>query len=252
MSFELRTVDRSKLYSGIVDQLVDGIRSGGFPPGSALPSERILATQLGVSRSSVREAIRVLEHAGVLDVRTGSGTFVSEAGLSNASMLRARAAVLGDHSPLDVVVARVALEPLGAEGAATHRRSRDLEFLRSTVDQQEVLIHQGADPADVDMDFHLGIASASNNPVLHLLVERLVAIMRQATWRELKYRSNQRGGTFELFLAQHKAILEAIEAREPERAAAEMLQHLKSIEVGLLSEVSGAGEASAASDGAGA
>src|SRR5262249_51851373 len=151
-SFELRAVDRSKLYSGIVDQLVDGIRAGGFPPGSALPSERVLAAQLGVSRTSVREAIRVLEHAGVLDVRTGSRPSGREAGRPNASRRRAGAAVLGDHSPLDVLVARRALEPLGAELAAVNRRSRDLVFLHGTIEQQEALIQQGADPAEVDMD----------------------------------------------------------------------------------------------------
>src|SRR5947208_16503981 len=98
MSFQLRTIDREKLYRGIVDQILEGIQSGAFEPLSALPAERLLAEQLGVSRASLREAIRVLEHAGVLDVRTGSGTFVSEYGRSKGSMLRAHSALVADDT----------------------------------------------------------------------------------------------------------------------------------------------------------
>jgi GntR family transcriptional repressor for pyruvate dehydrogenase complex len=236
-AFQLRTVDRSKLYTSIVDQIAEGIRSGAFPPGKALPAERMLATQLGVSRSSVREAIRVLEHAGVLDVRTGSGTFVSDAGFSKAATLRARAALLGDHSPLDVMVARRLLEPQCAELAAANRRHGDIEVLRKMMTEQRALIEASVDPADVDLRFHLAVAGASHNPVLLVLVERLVEIMGQLTWRELKNRSNERRGTFLLFLEQHGSILEAIEQSDSSRAGNEMRAHLAAVEAGLLAEV---------------
>jgi GntR family transcriptional repressor for pyruvate dehydrogenase complex len=236
-AFELRAIDHSKLYTSIVDQIVDGIRSGAFPPGSALPAERILATRLKVSRSSVREAIRVLEHAGVLDVRTGSGTFVSESGLSKAATLRAHAALLGDESPLDVMVARRALEPLCAELAATNRRGVDLQTLRSMLGEQQTLIEAALDPAEIDLQFHLAVAAASHNPVLLVLLERLIDIMGQSTWRELKHRSNEHNGTFLLFLHQHAAILEAIDQKDAPRAGAAMRDHLALVEAGLLAEV---------------
>ena len=85
----------------------------------------------------MREAIRVLEHAGVLDVRTGSGTFVSEASISSSTLLRTRAVLSGDQSPLDVVVARRALEPACAEAAALNRHEGDLEALRAVCDAHE-------------------------------------------------------------------------------------------------------------------
>jgi GntR family transcriptional regulator, transcriptional repressor for pyruvate dehydrogenase complex len=238
-AFQLRTVDRSKLYTSIVDQIAEGIRSGAFPPGKALPAERILATQLGVSRSSVREAIRVLEHAGVLDVRTGSGTFVSEEGLSKAATLRAHAALLGDQSPLDVMVARRALEPLCAELAAANRRRGDIEVLREMINEQKALVEASLDPAEVDLRFHLAVAAAGHNPVLLVLLERLIEIMGQSTWRELKYRSNERHGTFLVFLHQHSAILDAIERSDSTLAGTEMRTHLAAVEAGLLAEVPG-------------
>lgn len=237
MTFALRTIDRNKLYTSIVDQLVDGIRSGAYPAGAALPAERILATRLGVSRSSVREAIRVLEYAGVLDVRTGSGTFVTEAGLSSAARLRAQAVLVGDQSPLDVIVARRAIEPVCAELAASNRRDRDLKEMRQTVTEQARLLREEQDPADADLAFHLAIAAASRNLVLMLLSERLADIMRHQAWRELKYRSNDRHGTSGTFLDQHRAILDALERGDPDNAGARMSQHLAAIEAVLLGEV---------------
>jgi GntR family transcriptional repressor for pyruvate dehydrogenase complex len=236
-SFGLKAVDRSKLSLSIVDQLVEAIRTGGFLPGAALPAERLLAVQLGVSRSSVREAIRVLEHAGVLDVRTGSGTFVTDAGVSNVAMLRAQAALLGDQSPLDVIVARLALEPVCAELAALNRRDKDVATLRASVELQAALVERDEDPTDIDLDFHQSIAAAAQNPVLLLLVERLTSIMRQGTWRELKQRTGGRNHTFRLFLAQHASILDAIERSDGSGARERMREHLVVIQEGLLHEV---------------
>ncbi len=237
MAFELRIVDRTKLYTSIVDQIIDGVRAGAFPPGQALPAERALAAQLGVSRSSLREAIRVLEHAGVLDVRTGSGTFVSEAGVSKAALLRAQAALIGEHSPLDIVVARRALEPVCAELAAVHRHRHDVELLRAKIHEQAELNRRREDPEKVDLSFHVAVAAASQNPVLLALVERVVEIMRQGTWRTLKHRSRARPGGAERYLEQHRAILVAIERFDANGAARAMRHHLDAIEAGLLAEV---------------
>jgi GntR family transcriptional repressor for pyruvate dehydrogenase complex len=237
MAFELRTVDRTKLYTAIVDQIVEGVRSGAFPQGSALPAERVLAAQLGVSRSSVREAIRVLEHSGVLHVRVGSGTYVTDGSLSKAAMLRAHATLAGDQSPLDVVVARRALEPVCAELAAVNRNRRDIDTLRQTIHEHALHLERHGDPEEPDFAFHLSLAASSHNPVLLILVERLVEIMRQAVWRELKHRTRERAGRGERFLEQHRAILHAVERYDAPGAAGAMHAHLDAVEAGLLAEV---------------
>ena len=130
-SFELRTIDRNRLYTSIVDQIVEGIRSGAFPPARRCPRSACSPTGSASAGVSVREAIRVLEHAGILDVRTGSGTYVDDDGVSKTSALRAHAAALGDLSPLDVMIARRALEPLCARLAAMHRSSMDVSPSRA-------------------------------------------------------------------------------------------------------------------------
>jgi len=235
--FELKAVDKMKVYDSIVEQILAGIRSEAFPPGSVLPPERELAAQLGVSRGSVREAIRVLEHAGVLDVRTGSGTYVAAGGASKTFALRAHAAVLGEESPLDVIIARRAIEPVSAQYAALNRHPRDLIALKDSVSEQGRLVKLGEDPSAPDLFFHIALAEASRNPVLRLLFERIAEIMQQGTWQALKHRSRDRPGRQEMYLEEHDVILKEIQKQDAVAAARAMQQHLDSVEEGLLAEV---------------
>lgn len=237
MPFEVHAIERTRLSRSIAEQILEGVRSGALPPGRPLPAERILAARLGVSRSSVREAIRILEHTGILDVRTGSGTYVADVGSAKVAALRAEAALSGEHSPLDVIAARQAIEPSCAELAAQQRRERDLELLRETLETQERLASGGEDASGADLDFHLAVAGATHNPVLLLLVERLVEIMRRRPWSELKHRSREDPSGVARDLRQHRAVLSAIERGAGEAAARAMRTHLAAVERDLLAQV---------------
>jgi GntR family transcriptional repressor for pyruvate dehydrogenase complex len=237
MTFELRAVGRSKVSDAIVQQILEGIRSGAFGPGTVLPPERILAERFGVSRGSVREAIRSLEYAGILDVRTGSGTFVAEAGATKAAALRARAALVGEHSPLDLVVARRAIEPVCAGLAAANRSLADLRNLRKLVADQTKMLRRGEETAEVDLSFHVAIATACHNPVLAMLYDRIAEIMRQDIWLDLRRRSRALAGTPQLYLDQHKATLAAIERGDPAAATSAVEAHMHAVEERLVAEV---------------
>lgn len=237
-AFRLRTVDRTKLYVSIVEQILTGIESGAFLPGTALPAERALAAELGVSRGSVREAIRVLEHAGILDVRTGSGTYVVDPGPRKVALLRAQAALAGEQSPLDVIAARQALEPACARLAAHQRHERDLELLQESLRAQARLVSVRGDAAEPDLSFHVAVARATHNPVMLILVERLAEIMRRPPWSDLKHatRENDADGA-ERDVQEHHAVLVAIEQRDGVAAEAAMHAHLASVERDLLDQV---------------
>lgn len=232
-----RAVERSKVYSSVADQILAGVRSRAFPAGSPLPSERVLAEQFEVGRGSVREAIRVLEHAGVLEVRVGSGTYVVGDGGSREGALRARAAVAGEHSPLDLVVARASLEPACAEYAAHARTSNDLRVLEELVLRQEEVLRQGGDPSTVDADFHLAVAAASHNSVLFSLERTLVDLMGEPMWSGLKGRSLSRENQAERYLEHHRQVFRAIERRDHRRARQLMTVHMSEIETALLAEL---------------
>ncbi len=230
-------VERSRVYTSVVDQILASIRSGKFSPGTSLPAERVLANQLQVSRGSLREAIRVLEHAGVVDVRTGSGTYVTQQSGSDAAMLRAHAAVIGEHSPLDLMVARSALEPVCAEHAATSHHPGDLEAMEESIIEQDRLIREGGDVSQVDSAFHLAVAAASHNGVLLAQERMLVDLMHEQTWSELKQRSRANIGAAEQYLEHHRHVLRAIKQGDSRRAGQMMAVHMSAIETALLAEI---------------
>ncbi len=236
MAFELQAVDRRKLYLSIVSQLVEAIQSGSLEPGSAVPAERVLAESLGVSRTSVREAIRVLEHAGILDVRTGIGTFVAEDALTHAALLRGRAAAKGDQSPLDIVVVRCGLEPISAAEAALHRTERDLAALRAKLKKNEEAVAAGMDPRPVDLEFHRLVAAASHNSVLIALMTQLLNMMSGVTWQSFADRSRHWPGRPHENLVDHRAVMDAIVEHEPERAQDAMKHHLAGVRANIIAE----------------
>jgi GntR family transcriptional repressor for pyruvate dehydrogenase complex len=235
-------VERSKVYSSVVDQILASIRDGRLPPGSALPAERVLANQLQVSRGSLREAIRVLEHAGVLDVRVGSGTYVSLDSGSDTTILRAQAAMIGEHSPLDLIVARAAIEPVCAEHAARSHHPSDLQAIEDAVTEQADVTHAGGDPSEADAAFHLAVAVATHNGVLIALQRTLNDLMHEQMWSDLKHRSRSRSHASEDYLEHHRLVLEAIRQHDPRRAGQLMVMHMSAIETGLLAELDRAGE----------
>lgn len=235
-------VGRSKLYVSVVEQILASIRSGRFPPGSALPAERSLASQLQVSRGSLREALRVLEHAGVLDVRTGSGTYVATEGGSSATFLRAQAAAIGEHSPLDLMVARTAIEPVCAEQAALSHHPGDLAALEEALEEQERATEAGEDVSEADLAFHLAVAAASRNSVLLALQRMLIDLMHEQTWSELKHRSRSREHAAEEYLEHHRSVLQAIEQRDTRRAHQLMAMHMSVVESALLAELERQGD----------
>jgi GntR family transcriptional repressor for pyruvate dehydrogenase complex len=230
---KLKSIDRTRLSASIVWRIEEAIRAGGLQPGEPLPPERVLSDQLGVSRSSVREAIRVLEHAGVVEVRSGSGTYVAEGALSRGVMLRAQAAVVGEQSPLDLMVARRAIEPACAEQAALHRLSADIVLLRDRLAR-----HKQAQEGDsvvalkeANIGFHAALVDASHNPILITLHGRLIKIMQESDWTVLRFSKGIHGTPeVERYVNDHSDILASVEAQDGAAAARAMHAHLDAVD----------------------
>jgi GntR family transcriptional repressor for pyruvate dehydrogenase complex len=231
-----RSDELGTVFEAIVAAIMERIENGTLTPGMQLPSERELSMQFTVSRGTLREAIRVLDYAGVLD-RRRSGTYVSDEALSKGSRLRAHAALLGQESPLDIMVARRALEPMNARYAALNRHIRDLSMLNRLVREHREVLEAGGDPEQPDRKFHVVVAAASRNPLLHQLFERVADVMQQRMWSELKHRSRDKLGRSELYLQQHEEIVYAIDAGDSPGAESAMAAHLTSVEEGLLAEI---------------
>jgi GntR family transcriptional repressor for pyruvate dehydrogenase complex len=210
------------------------IMSGELGPGSRLPPEKELSEYLGLSRSSLREAVKALELIRVLDVRRGDGTYVTS--LEPRLLLEAMSFVVDlhdDHSVLDLFAVRRILEPAAAELAARAAGDAQLSALRDSLTAVESI-------ADVeglvahDLEFHGGIAAATGNGYLASLIDSLSSrTVRARIWRGITQE-----GAVAATLQEHRAILAALVARDGALAAALMVVHVSGVEQWLSAQVS--------------
>ncbi|MEU7143806.1 FCD domain-containing protein [Nocardia sp. NPDC046473] len=199
------------------------IISGDLEPGARLPREADLAAQLGVSRNSLREAVRALSLVRILDVRQGDGTYV--ASLEPKSLLDAMSFLLEfhqDNSVLDVLGIRRILEPAATALAAQSMTEEGVAHLRTLVVPETTSV---TELVALDLEFHAAIAAASGNKVLASLLDSLsLPTTRARIWRGM---TEERA--FERTVAEHRGICDAIAARDPELAQARALAHVAGV-----------------------
>ncbi len=173
----LSPVGRGSLSELAVQQLRAQLEAGTWPVGSRLPAESVLAEQLGIGRSTVREAVRVLVHDGQLETRQGSGTFVRALTPPPEWEPRMRAAAV-----LDVYEVREALEVQAARLAAERRTDDDLTRIDAALAERELRRAEGEIEAFVDADlaFHSAIVSAARNELLGDMFASFLTVLRAA------------------------------------------------------------------------
>jgi len=207
------------LYLQIADQLRSLIAAGEFPPGSRLPAERELAKRFGVSRPTLREALIALEVEGWVDVRPGSGILVT-------MQKRAAEDNFGDDGPLEILRARMVIEGEIAAEAAAITEPKDIAAL------EQILVAMKGAPADeaarveADRQFHQYIVAKLANKVLLRLATGLFDQRDTPLARQFATDFDN-PKTWTAVLAEHRKILAALAARDPERARKAMRYHLR-------------------------
>ena len=220
----LHTVEPLRLYRQIAGQIAALVDNGEFPAGSRLPAERELATLLGVSRTSVREAIISLEIAGRVEVRVGSGIFVAEPGAAQIVGF-----VDEGPSPFELLAARSLIEGEIAALAARSATKADLAAMRATLVRMRAQADNFTKRDAADREFHVRIAAATGNGSLALVVEGLWQQRRGKLWSRIEaYFHTQK--IREGALLDHAQIIEALEQRDPDAARAAMHHHLARVE----------------------
>jgi GntR family transcriptional repressor for pyruvate dehydrogenase complex len=215
------------LVDDAVAQLRELIRSGGVPAGSRLPAEAQLAAQLGVSRNTTREAVKILAAARLLDVRQGDGTYVTS--LSPDVLLEGfgfAVDLLQDHHLMDVIGVRRMLEPQATAAAATRMSSEELgalagllALMAESADRQEVMI-------EYDLAFHRGIVAAAGNALLTSMLDALSSqTSRARIWRGIIEE-----GSAAQTIAEHEAIYAALRQGDPALAYSAALMHINTSE----------------------
>lgn len=216
----LTTRPRESAVADIARQLLSQLLSGPVAPGTRLPSERQLADSLGVGRSTIREALKALDVLGIIEVRPGDGTYLRQ----NTSDLLPQAIewglMLGQPKALELIEARAHVEVTIAELGARRADDAAITRLRGYLAD----MRDAADSAafvEADVAFHLELARAAGNSVLKDILVSIRSLLQ--VW--IRRAIHQSGGV-ETTLAEHEALLAALEARSPRRAATAMRQHM--------------------------
>jgi len=226
----IRPVDRRPLYEQVSDRLREFIDINQLQPGDRLMTERDLARQLSVGRSSIREAITALRARGEVEVRHGDGIYLVRRPEDLISSLAAELVETHLDHPA-IWETRQALETQCARLAAHRATAEDLAELGTALDDMAREVDAGEPGLVGDRRFHLGIATASHNPILIRLLES----MRQALDRT-SATSLTRSGQPATSLADHRRIYDAIRAGDAPGAADAMLDHLVSTTDSLVME----------------
>ncbi len=217
-----------------ISKLRQMIQSGELPPGSRLPAENQLAAQMGISRSGVREAVKVLESARVLDVRRGDGTYVTS--LSPRLLLEGvgfAVELLQGDTLLEVMEVRRLLEP-AATGLAALRISDDhLAQLADLLQEMQDKAGDAEGLVQADLAFHRLVMTSTGNETLTSLLDGLSGrTVRARVWRGIV-----EGNVTHVTIDEHKAISAALLARDAALASAAALVHVNTSESWLRSRL---------------
>jgi len=226
---EFEAIRRSKVYEEVAKQL-ERLILKKLQPGDKLPAERELAEMFGVSRSSIRDAIRSLELVGLVEPRQGAGTVVRE--VSAESLVNPLTIVLARQQVSELLDFRKMLEPPLAARAATHASIEDITEMEEILRRQDDKLRRRELAIEEDSEFHYNVAMASDNSVVLKVLDVLMDLLRETRERALQVE-----GRPQKSLAGHRRILMAIKRRDPAAAEDAMRRHIQDVEKIVLNKL---------------
>ena len=212
----------------IAEEVADRIRmfdlDGTFPAGRPLPSERLLRERFGVSRGSIRDALRILEMIGLLETRHGQGTFPQE--LTVDRLVAPLASVMTYRQDLrdELMDVRRMFEPAVARAAATRATDEDFSDFQRILDAQRRKLETGRSAIVEDTAFHAALARSTHNRVVVSIMAILNDLLVESRTLALKQK-----GRPERSMEGHEAVVAALRRREAEGAARAMYNHIDQI-----------------------
>ncbi len=220
-----RPVRTLRTFEEAVEQIAEAIRVGDLRAGERLPSERVLAAQMEISRPTLREAIRVLSEAGVVTVAPGpAGGMTVATDFVPAGLVEERSVLrLGEVA--GVLETRRLFEPRVAQLAALYATDEDFEAMRQTIELQRGSLDDRARFTQLDLRFHVAIARATRNETVVSMMRLL--LHRLAIARDMALRGPHEGGPA---ITLHERTLTAITGGDPDEIEAVMDEHLGYLE----------------------
>lgn len=220
---EFQAIRKNRVHEEVAKQLERMILNK-LQPGDKLPAERELAEMLGVSRSSIRDAMRRLQLIGLVEPRQGAGTVVRE--ISSETLVSPLANVIAQkkHTVNELLDFRIMIEPPLAARAAEHASAEQVAKMDEILTRQARLLQAGHLAVEEDAEFHYTIAQASGNSVMLKVLDTVMDMLRET--RSLTLQTEGRPAKS---LAGHKRILAAIKKKDAAAAEAAMRQHISDV-----------------------
>jgi GntR family transcriptional regulator, hexuronate regulon transcriptional repressor len=214
----------SRLYQAVAERLAKSIAAGDFKPGDRLPAERDLAEQFDVSRTTIREAIIALEIQGVVEVRIGSGVYVTKSQPKGKAL-----PIEMDIGAFELTEARLLLEGEVAALAAVNATEADIADLERLLLEMDKANAKGDGSGElVDRQFHERIAICTRNSAMVAMVEQLWTIRNRSPQCVRLLEKTRRKG-YQPMINEHQAIVDALQSRDPAAARAAMRGHLSKV-----------------------
>ena len=215
-------VNKTNLYEQVADTLEQAIVHSD-DTNKKLPSEQELSSRFSVSRTVIREALKVLKERGLIEARNGEGSYISKPNTHTVSNAVNRLVQMDNINNEDIHGIRIILETAAARLAAVHADQKDIEYLENTVKQMSVQPLSTEKRIKIDSAFHITIAHASGNKLLETFVEVMTSLLR-----EYMIKGFPSPASIKKVIGYHKKVIEAIKSRNPEEAEEAIRNHLAS------------------------
>jgi GntR family transcriptional regulator, transcriptional repressor for pyruvate dehydrogenase complex len=223
MTARIEPIKKSRLSEHVGNILLQMIKDKVFKPGDQLPSERELAEQFQVSRASIREALKIMEKTGYLESRVGvgGGTFVREITLDIIIDPFAEFLESEDNMVMEMLDFRLIIETEFARIAAVQRTAADLNAISASLDLMQLDIAAGGIGLAGDNGFHEAVARATHNNVFEKMLQMSKTLLNKTRETTLRLKNQPKSS-----LSDHRAIYQAIEEGDGDKAASLMHQHI--------------------------
>jgi GntR family transcriptional regulator, transcriptional repressor for pyruvate dehydrogenase complex len=216
-------IEKINLSNEAFNHILAIIAAQGYEPGAKIPSENELVIMLGVSRNTIRTALNRLNALGILEARHGNGYFLKNVDVDVFTSLQLPIFLEAQSNLETLTEFRMGVEPQGAALAAVRAAPDDIDSMRQALELSQHHLDDKKQYAVFDMDFHLAIAKASGNSIIHRSIEMLKALYTVWLSNFIAVHGNANSDRF------HHQIFDAIAAKDADKARAVMMEHLADV-----------------------
>jgi len=236
MGFKFETVKANRISQNIVEQIRGAILSGELKIGHQLPPEKDFAKHFGVSKSSLREAYRVLEAFGLLEIRQGmsGGAFIKEVDLTTVKDSLVNYFFFQNPGIREYTQIRTFIEPQVVRICAAIITPKDIQYLENNISAMEQEPEGESFRSDLDSAFHKKLVDISGNKIISLIVDSI-----QTALINIKRIVHTDEDFLKMVCAGHRKIVDALKEHDPEKASAAMIEHINEVERGMFASKKG-------------